>query len=180
MKSILFLIRSTTFLLFMVSQVDVSASVVYQYTGNNFNSFSSPTSYDNSMMVRITLELPSELAPNYDNLVFPSIFSFEDGIQIIDNTNATSTAFQFETDASGNILSWAVSAAIDADFKEIHSLKHFSNSDAGEDGAGISQSDWAVIGDTPGSWTVVPIPAAFYLFGSGLLCIISIASKRNT
>jgi len=180
MRSILYLARLTTFLLLVAAIADVSASVVYQYTGNNFNSFSSPTSYDSSMMVTITLELPSILEPTFNSAVSPISFSFEDGNQIIDNTNATSTLFNFETDATGNILSWAVAAAIDSEFKAIHSLKHFSNSDAGEDYGGISQSDWGAIGNTPGAWSVVPIPAAFYLFGSGLLCIVSIARKRNS
>ena len=180
MRSILNLTRLTTFLLLVASLADVSASVVYQYTGNNFNSFSSPTSYDSSMMVRITLELPSTLAPNFNSAVSPINFSFEDGNQIIDSTNATSTLFNFETDATGNILSWSVAAAIDSEFKAIHSLKHFSNSNAGEDFGGISQADWGAIGNIPGAWSVVPIPAAFYLFGSGLLCMVSIARKRNT
>lgn len=180
MRSKLYLARLTTFLLLVAAIADVSASVVYQYTGNNFNSFSSPTSYDSSMMVTITLELPSILAPNFNSAVSPISFSFEDSNQIIDNTNATSTLFNFETDATGNILSWAVAAAIDSEFKAIHSLKHFSNSDAGEDYGGISQSDWGAISNTPGAWSVVPIPAAFYLFGSGLLCIVSIARKRKT
>lgn len=177
MKSILNLTSLTTFLLLVASLTDVSASVVYQYAGNNYNSFSSPTSYDDSMMVTITLELPSILEPNYNSGVSPISFSFEDGNQIIDNSNATTTLFNFETDATGNILSWAVAAAIDTEFKAIHSLKHFSHSDAGEDYGSLSQDDWGAIGDTPGTWALVPVPAAFYLFGSGLLCIISIARK---
>jgi hypothetical protein len=158
MKSEIIFTRLTTLLLLMACLADASASVVYQYIGNHFNSFSSPTSYDNSMMVRITLELPSELAPNFNNYVFPTKYSFEDGMQIIDNSNATSTLFMFETDENGDILSWAVAAEIDAEFKAIHTLKHFSNSDAGEDFA-IILDDWGQVGETPGSWTVLPIPS---------------------
>ena len=42
---------------------------------------------------------------------------------------------------------------------------------------GYSQAAW--VNNNPGAWTVVPIPPALYLFGSGLLGLVGVARRKR-
>jgi hypothetical protein len=172
------------------------AAVIYTYTGNAFDSFSSPSSYDSSMMVTVTLELPSKLEPNLNGVdVVPLSFDFNDGVQNISEANATEATFNFSTDATGAITEWFVRAVIDFPFlppepndtsSSINTTKGtFSGNDFGGTVTCLdfdcisSINDFGTVVSNPGAWSVVPIPAAVWLFGSGLLGLIGVARRRK-
>jgi hypothetical protein len=92
-------------------------AATYVYTGKDFTSFTEPSAYTTSDSVTGSITLMSALPDNVNSFsLVPSAditsFSFNDGLQTIDNTNATGSAFAFKTDASGNITFWQVTVFI--------------------------------------------------------------------
>jgi hypothetical protein len=89
------------------------ADVVYEYSGNNFTSFSPPYTGDDSISGRLVFA--SALG---DNLNFASVnptsFSFSDSVQTISNTSylqasgGLSTQFLIATNVSGDITGWNI------------------------------------------------------------------------
>jgi len=174
------------------------ASFVYNYTGNPYTSVQSP--YDTSMAVTGTLELAAALTPNLTlTTVTPLSFSFSDGINTTTDATATLTSSQFEfaTDSTGNITAWVVQMfTFDADAPvgqlRQSSLLTENNGSSVNDSVLTeictafsstciaSNTAQAQVLDQPGSWTtVVPIPGAMWLFGSGLLGLVGIARRKK-
>jgi hypothetical protein len=84
-----------------------SASVIYEYTGNDFTIVSG--SYTTAMKVTVTLTLAQPLLASQTFLdVVPESYSFNDGVQ----TLTTGGQFRFSTDASGSITAWVVDAIV--------------------------------------------------------------------
>jgi len=171
------------------------AAVVYTYAGNPFDTFSSPSSYDASMLVTVTLELASKLGPNLNGVdVAPVSFNLDDGIQIINDSNATDASFNFSTDATGAITFWFVRAQIgfptdpptvnDTSSSINTGKDSFSANDFGgtvtclDVNCTTSANDFGEVINNAGAWSVVPLPPAFYLFGSGLLGLIGIVRRK--
>jgi len=108
----------------------VSATAMYSYEGNPFDQIQNETppagEYDTSMRVTLTFELENPLGPNVmgDNSSFPGdvfvadistlilSFSFSDGRNTITNSNADTAIFQVATDSAGDIIRWAMVAAV--------------------------------------------------------------------
>ena len=177
-----------------------AASVVYTYTGNPYDRFETegvapPTPYDSSMSVSGYFTLDEPVGPNRTidpTFLTPTDWSIFDGTFILDPGNTTSIAFSLGTDASGVITSWYFFATSDPQvaFGESYHLIG-SSFDAGPfrlDGDLGNTSNCIEFGtadsctnnnrntafaDTPGSWTVspVPLPGAAWLFGSALVAI---------
>jgi hypothetical protein len=197
--------------LFLIMTVSANASYVYSYTGNTFDGFSSPSSWDASMYVSGMFALQGALGQNLINSpVAPTSFSFTDGVTTITSADVATNPllynvdFRFSTDTNGVITDWDVFL----DFGQVSTP--FSPGTLGNIGdtlarihaeGGVSEfgkaASWdvAVIytctainsdstcateqdtGGTvtnPGAWTVssVPIPSAFWLFGTGVLGLI--------
>jgi hypothetical protein len=166
----------------------VWASAIYIYTGSNFDTFNNtsgnPPSHDATMNVTVTLEYAGPLLPNLsEQVVIPDTFSISDGINSIDNTNWTGGLFRVGTDSSGNINSWFIwttaspGSGISWYIETINSSSISLVWDFGR----ISTNAWAdtaSISDAPGTWSVVPIPPALWLFGSGLLGLIGVARRK--
>ena len=168
----------------------VQASVVYTYTGNNFDTFrtsdDSTPSHDTTMNVTINLEFANALMPNisyiggfYDT----ESISFSDGLNIIDNTNITGGRLQYKTDSLGNIFDWFIYARSNVnDFIYIETINSSSIAfvwDLGlQNSSGIEDRGW--VSDNSGSWSVspVPIPAAAWLFGSALLGFFGFSRRK--
>lgn len=185
----------------------VSASVIYSYTGNQYvrvgDEFSTESAYDTSMFVTGYMELENKLAPNLETglSIAPISFSFFDGVNTIDETNATAGLFAFETDSFGEIISWIIAVEsrpmsfsnIGDKFVSIELLHDgvafAANVDNAEtltcldDGCATIDIDVASTSDgvsnSPfvGQWSVVPIPAAIWLFASGFIMIFGWARK---
>lgn len=174
----------------------VNASVIYTYTGNNYTDiFGSVSTYDTTMNIQGSLELNSLLASNLINsIVTPLSFNFTDGVNTFTDANSGTAFFSFTTDSLSNITSWAIDLDIPYPSPTVvGDLKPFLSSYSGFDSVqtltcvtvtdgvcalGTSFS-WAQNMITPGVWTVVPVPAAVWLFGSGLIGLVGVARRKT-
>ena len=90
--------------------LNANASVIYTYTGHNFNSFTGST-FDASMSVTGYIELAVLLDPNLvDENVNPLSYSFTDGVSTIAKNDGVSGAdtFRIYTNTDGEIFMWNV------------------------------------------------------------------------
>ena len=148
-------------------------SVTYSYTGNYFQVFSDSETatdpYRNPYMEndRVTgiFTLVNPLAPNlYEVNVEPISFSFNDGVQTIDQDNYTPAAggfFQFSTDSAGNVTEY---------YFDIQRLPYPVPPHVGQYGdaptAGVLEK------------AVTPEPSTFVLLGTGLLGVANVVRRR--
>jgi len=91
-----------------------NAVVIYSYTGNNFTSVFAP-GYTTSDKITGTLTLSSALPDSLTSLTdeagLVTSYSFSDGVNSFVKPccdTGNQTAFEFATDASGNITNWIV------------------------------------------------------------------------
>jgi hypothetical protein len=161
--------------------------------------------YDKYNKVTARFTIDQLLEPSYVGTVMPSSFVMSDGNFTITQDNALGTSFWVHTGTDGNISEWGFAAQALLMLDMVHALsidtRYRFNVDARDmsvDGVcgdipdyevikmcmesgfylptDYTQAAW-VIGDL-GAWTVVPIPPALWLFGSGLLGLIVIARKK--
>ncbi len=193
-----------------IHAISANASVIYTYTGNNYNSFVStelvlPQPYDSSMSVSGFIELETEIGANQlidGHGLVPLDFSFSSGVITIDFTNAGGVFLDFATDASGNITEWNLyfvddptGLTLGGELHEIFST--FTTDDIFVGYLDIGETSYCKnldaqgrcrfsdyhrgISEIPGTWTVsnVPVPAAAWLFGSGLVGLIGVAGRKK-
>jgi hypothetical protein len=89
------------------------AETLYNYTGNVFDASTTPYSASNRVTGSMTLAQP--LKNNVTESVTPVAFTFTDGKQTISNSSPldpNNTLFKFTTDATGNVINWAVDVEI--------------------------------------------------------------------
>ena len=184
------------FLLFLCfSGAAQAATVVYSYTGNDLDGFSSITQpcvplAPGCAITNISAEivLANALAPNQAfGALTPVSWSITDGLTTL---TEASTGFNFTfalsagTDANGDIDEWLFSLISDGiaaqSVGDLLQIRTRSSSDfTTDDQTGYCQAasagDCTSTGiantvDNPGVWTttVVPVPAAAWLFLSGL------------
>lgn len=127
------------------------------------------------------IDLAQPLTTNFSGIVDPLAFSFTDGITTItENSGYLNTLFEFHTDAQGDIEDWwvymenwsalpgenYVLSTTSRDEQTMYcGLECDQETDFGAftsyfQKAGIASPYWTV--------SVIPIPAAVWLFGSGL------------
>jgi hypothetical protein len=181
--------------------VTTQASVILTYQGNSFTvtekfgPTTPPDVYTTSDSVSGWMELSSVLASDLDfATVTPLSFSFMDGVNTIDDSNAALSLFTFETDASGLITGWGINLSRNFVISDVWFFRQIVTSsgvnpvtsetiDYGNDflcGPG-STSNNCVLGGDPyysqdgfvrdaaGAWNYqVPAPATLALFSIGL------------
>ena len=184
---------------------NASASIVYSYLGNNFDHIidSTPpagTTYDTSMFVEGSFTTQTILGPSMPMTPINGLiqsFSFSDGFTELTNVNTTSSDIEVATDSSGAIIQWDINLNIDsfsyiigdqsfqiqsvnqsADVFDSGRLSEIIN--VSPDGLSVTgQYDEGKITNNPGTWSVVPIPSALWLLGSGLIGIVGIRRRIN-
>jgi len=158
----------------------MASSVTYTYTGNDFETATSP--YTTSDFVSGSFTLPTALG---DNLVDDDItsiissYSFTDGVETFSSTSdpAAEETLDVSTNSTGAITAWSISLATGPPAS--NSVSTFSNSaDSGELNEGFAGLG-TTIGD-PGTWaetvngggsSPVPEPGSVALIAFGLVGI---------
>ena len=180
----------------------VHASVILQYQGNSFSDTEllEPTTpadqYTTSDSVSGWIKLSSALAANLNFATVSAVsFSFTDGVNTIDDTNAQQPIFIFETDASGGITGWGINLGRNFESSGIRFDQQIVTSSGALNPVTRETTDFGVeilcgpgstpisctIGGDPhyvqdglvrnsaGAWNYqVPAPATLALFGIGL------------
>jgi len=156
----------------------LQAATIYQYSGNSFDGFhnSPPAGISH---IEISITLPSPMLPDQDDqLVFPTAYSMTDGLTSI--TEASGYLFfpSFTTTPAGQIIGWSVNASdptasavgdhsiLDSIFSDTIKVDQTQYCSVAACVGGSAA--FALIADSPGIWSVVPVPPAIWLFGSGL------------
>jgi hypothetical protein len=166
----------------------------YNIVGNNnYYEPSEPTPdpYDISMRVTGTLVMPEEFVYGYNHPAEGDVlsFSFSDGVNTLTNENSTLTfRNEFIVDTDGSFLSWGIEIvryelAGNGSVQIRQSIRTFDYPDTFDsvqnfecklfDGYACSApyERVAQIESSSGTWiksSVVPVPAAVWLFGSAL------------
>ena len=190
------LIRSLSVLLVIVA-FNSNAAVVYEYTGNNYSLlWTTPSNFDTSMSITGSFTVDSKLIDfNGDITNQVTSYSFSDGITAYTDADPEgSTQFIVNTDSNGNITNWIVDIS-DVDTLspnlEPGDIVNRIITQTGDDFTQVYQCYFIVSGScifsqidgafaVPGSWSVVPVPAAVWLFGSGLLGLIGVARRKKS
>jgi hypothetical protein len=92
----------------LVMPLSMHADTVYTYVGNDFDRFDyANTSYSTSDFVSLSFDVAAPLAPNLSTqIVIPTNYTVSDGVESLDPSMVSGSAFIFSTDASGNIIDW--------------------------------------------------------------------------
>ena len=191
----------------LVLSTSVNASVIYTYTGNNFEQIQGVV-YSTSNSVSASIQLANALAP-LSAATAASVESFiiTDGVNTLTDDNSN-FSLEIYTDALGDIYEWRISATVgfdqptyigDASWDILTVGKYNTTinvSDSGRIGTcmgvnetggcsnAVGTSSGEIIGNQ-GSWAItgapispVPVPAAVWLFGSGLIGLIGVARRK--
>ena len=173
------------------------AITVYTYTGNAFdNTDLSQCAAPGCFNITAVIEVSTALAPNLAlGSITPDAWSISDGVSTITDQTADYHAFWINvgTGSDGNINQWDFVIGNDLGIAygldDVASIETRSGSSA-RDRTGYctsgtptscSNTTYAELLDSTGSWTMttVPLPAAVWLFGTGLLGLIGIGRKRR-
>ncbi len=192
----------STLLILVLPAFKVYASAVYTYTGNNFTSATAP--YTNDMNIALQFETASLLTGNGTMTnVSAEILSYSvfDGTKTLTEADSDIDVLVNIDTTTGQPIEWAIFVT-DEFGKSAGDTVNRMNTvfyvfSGGSDGAleaecvfvpvaggecmGLTNGGSASVYNPPGSsgtWSVVPIPAAVWLFGSGLISLIGLA-RRN-
>ena len=194
------LVSATCFLVF--TAFNANASTIYTYTGNNFTAVTAP--YTTSMNVTLQFETASPLSGTGSMInVSSEILSYtiSDGINTLTETDSTIDLLMNIDTITGQPTEWAIHVTNEfaksvGDIVNRMSTIYYDFS-GGPDRAleaecvympieggecmGLTGGANAVVFNSPvtsSTWSVVPIPAAAWLFGSGLLGMIGVARRK--
>jgi hypothetical protein len=144
------------------------ASSVYDYVGNDFTFALAPYTTLDSISGSVTLSTP--LGDNLNlQTVTPTAFSFSDGVQTLNQSNASSI-FDFSTNASGQITQWVFALQGSFPLGSIQSEDLSAISGPVQDRAQNGPTGVAM-NSSAGSWSSVPatpLPPALWFFATGL------------
>jgi hypothetical protein len=184
------------------------AAVIYSYNGNNFNTILNSAAidfeYSGSQSISIEFTVPSLLIDLFNTVITPDTFTISDGVTTFTESDSIDgRSFSLFTDSSGDITDWAISATEKAvtstwtvgdeatSMLSVGRVLYYSPYDksklyrcASVNPDSSCASIYLAFGSNssiPGLWTTttVPIPAAAWLFGSGLLCLVGIARRKK-
>lgn len=180
-------LAATTFGLIaaLVTSASAQASVIYTYTGSNFDSVSNVDSpadpFTTNDRVTGVVELAAPLAADLPfGAVFPVSFSFSDGVSTITNATVTTPpALLFATNSAGDITSWVVTL-----IQQDPLITRMIVTAGGPAVANVDQGlraegqtvQLATIYDSPGVWrqkSDVPEPASLLLVGAAVAGLVA-------
>jgi len=184
--------------LLIVSSSTVTAAIVnYQYTGNTYTEiFLLGEPYESTMRVTGTFTVASPLEGHSGEFT-PLSWSFNDGVHTLTSAEHFLSNARMTTDSEGMPTSWGISVLdLNPPYDDRDILNTISTGSRST-GTGVDQARLLIciefegvcgfepIGsglseDVPGSWEVsaIPIPAAVWLFGSGLIGLVGMARRK--
>jgi hypothetical protein len=181
---------------------NLNASTIYTYTGNNFTTATAP--YTTSMNVTLWFETASPLSGTGSMVnVSSEILSYtiSDGINTLTETDSTIDLLINIDTITGQPAEWAIHVTNEFG-KSVGDMVNrmrtiYYDFSGGPDGAleaecvfmpieggecmGLIGGASADVFHSPGlsgTWSVVPTPAAVWLFGSGLFGLIGLARRK--
>jgi hypothetical protein len=162
------------------------ASVVYTYTGNDFEYVSppfgpSPFSLTDSITASVTLSSP--LGDNlFESPFSPISFTISDGVdKFTSSTSGTSLFLIFDTGPTGTITGWdfTVMGPGGPDGLMIET-SYLPELDYSNDGAFFTATDvFANVSGDPGSWTPLPDTLPLFATGVGAMGLLGWRRKRK-
>ena len=178
------------------------AITIYTYSGNNFTSIprNDPDpagTYTTDMGISGSFSVNSPLATGGLTSVAPSVlsYSFNDGRSTLTEANSELQAFEIAIDGSGDVSEWRIivqqpfpGTFQQGDVRRTILTQSFSGSnpdDSGEidvclvNGCSSQGIDWGRAFGNPGTWSVVPVPAAGILFLTALIPGFALARRRR-
>jgi hypothetical protein len=184
---------------FVISN-NAQAVTVYSYTGNNFtgsNPISSCTIGNSGCFTHITATFELSTALTANQTINPDTWSISDGVTTITDQTADvspSAPIQVGTDVFGTINAWRfIVERLDTVNQPLGELVYMQTINLGgtvtDATAYCLTPNGTLCSNTPtidvevsGTWTVttVPVPAAVWLFGSGLLGLLGVTRRRRS
>jgi hypothetical protein len=170
--------------LLLVLSAPLLADTVYTYTGNDFNTFSSPTVFTSADSLTGSFTVATPLGANLEVQLQPVSFSFSDGVETFTqaNTTASSNLVVF-TDASGDILAWDISLISSDSTNVLTSDDNFIDEGFalvnGVAESGFVEHDsgtWSVL--ETGDPSVAPEPSTLTFMATGALGLVGIMRRR--
>jgi hypothetical protein len=157
----------------------VMAGEIYTYTGNDFTSFTIPSTYTGSDFVSGTFTLTAPLPDNLalsTNDISPVAFSFTDGNQTFTSgAPPADVTFDVATDGSGNITEWFISLSTGSPGVDDTITTSNEPGNVIDEGIMNSGNNAGAISNDAGTFTsnnsAVPEPASFMLVGAGLVAL---------
>jgi hypothetical protein len=181
----------------------VNASTIYTYAGNNFTTVTDP--YTTSMNVTLQFETVSPISGTGSMVNISSeilSYTISDGINTLTETNSAIDLLINLDTVTGQPSEWAIHVTNEFG-KSVGDVVNrmrtiYYEFSGGSDSAleaecvfmpieggecmgltGGASADVFNSPGSPGTWSVVPIPAAVWLFGSGLLGLIGVARRKK-
>ncbi len=162
----------TSFIL-LIGLQSAARAETYTYTGNAFESATSP--YSTSDFVSGFFTVASPLGDSLPLGTFtPTSYSFSDGVQTFSNASPPSVTFKVGTDSSGNINAWFIS--LTSGLNVISTATSPNQEDFGETSVGTAsnlfdEGTWVASAGGGGGGSTVPEPGYAALLAVGLVGI---------
>jgi hypothetical protein len=136
-----------------------SADVIYTYTGNAFTLLSNDGNFSNDSVTGsfdLTAALGNSTGPQ---TITPVAFSFSDGPDTINNSNASFASFNITTGPSGQVTYWNIELTTDTGLL-IETINNLQTSAVFDQGQYVAS--YGEIINSPGTWVAsVPEPSTW-------------------
>jgi PEP-CTERM motif len=171
--------RVSAILVLSASTLIAHADSIYTYTGQDFTFATAPFTTGDFVSGSFTTTTP--LGDNLnDAFIIPASFSFNDGVDTLNNTNGSVADFFISTNASGAIVDWTIDVTALGELIEITGGPKSAGDDGdigtAAEGVGVNNVSGAFTSSAPTS--VTPEPSTFALLGTGILGVAGMMRRK--
>jgi hypothetical protein len=173
--------RVSAILVLSASTLIAHADSIYTYTGQDFTFATAPFTTGDFVSGSFTTTTP--LGDNLDDaFIIPASFSFNDGVDTLNNTNGSVADFFISTNASGAIVDWTIDVFGTA-VGELIEITGGPKS-AGDDGdlgtaaEGVGANHFSGVFTSSAPTSVTPEPSTLALLGTGILGVAGMMRRK--